>query len=206
MSPVFRKKETYNEQMLREAGLDRVRFKEPTPPPSDAPPLFDGSKMPILLYGPGGRPVYVETGPMPWDIVTTATVTGIIGDTVEFVTLPDGDVIVEKEEGDGDLSPLADAIEERLSPPYRAAAARQDGDFWGVGARRIEVETIAFPGADALELAEADGRTEFRVDGEPSDVAPPVELQRLGERIGGDFCVEASRIDGDDWEVKVSPL
>ncbi len=37
---LFRKKETYNEQMLREAGLDRVVFNTPepdaSPPPSDA--------------------------------------------------------------------------------------------------------------------------------------------------------------------------
>ncbi len=48
--------------------------------------------------------------------------------------------------------------------------------------------------------------SELRVDGEPTDAAVPVELQRLGERAGRDFCVEAQRIDGDFWEVRVSPL
>ncbi|MBV8065467.1 MAG: hypothetical protein JOY73_08085, partial [Actinobacteria bacterium] len=83
---------------------------------------------------------------------------------------------------------------------------RQDGDLWGVGAKRIDVAVFAFPEADALEVSQTDGVTELRVDGEPSDAAVPVELQRLGEREGADFCVEANRIDGDSWEVRVSPL
>ena len=34
---LFRKKETYNEQMLREAGLDRVVFNPPEPAPEPEP-------------------------------------------------------------------------------------------------------------------------------------------------------------------------
>ena len=198
---LFRKKETYNEQMLREAGLDRVVFNTPPPAPAPAaPPPYVADD--INLGPVAGR---VKSGPMAWDGVTTVTAPGIQGDRVEFTTLPDGDLIVSGE-ADDDLSALADAVEERVSPPYKAVASRQDGDLWGVGAKQIEVATIPFPDADALELSESDGVAELRVDGEPGDSAPPVELQRLGERIGGDFCVEASRIDGDYWEVKVSPL
>jgi hypothetical protein len=202
---LFRKKETYNEQMLREAGLDRVVFTDPAPMPRDPPPL-DTATIPILAYGDPHGVIRVDSGPMAWDFATTARVPGLAGDRVEFITLPNGDVIVEKEQGDGDLSLLADAIEEHLSAPYKAAASRQDGDLWGVGARRIEVAKIPFPDAEALELSQSDGVAEFRVDGGPTDTPPPVELQRLGERAGGDFCVEARHIDGDDWEVKVSPL
>ena len=202
---LFRKRETYNEQMLREAGLDRVVFRDPTPAPSDLPPL-DTGKIPIFAFGDPHGVIRVDSGPMAWDVATTARVPGLAGDQVEFITLPDGDVIVEREQGDGDLSPLADAIEERLAPPYKAAASRQDGDLWGVGAKRIEVATIPYPDAEALELSQSDGVAELRVDGGPTDTPPPVELQRLGEREGADFCVEAQRIDGDYWEVKVSPL
>ena len=198
---IFRKRETYNEQMLREAGLDRIVFNEPTPAPSEPPPLATG-RIPVTY----GLRIDVDSGPMEWDTVTTARVPGLAGDRVEFVTLPNGDVIVEKEQGDGDLSPLADAIEEHVSPPYKAAGSRQGDDLWGVGARRIVVGHFAFPDANALELSQSDGVTELRADGEPSDAAPPVELQRLGEPFGPDYCVEAQRIDGDDWEVKASPL
>ncbi len=195
---LFKKRETYNEQMLREAGLDRVVFKDPAPPPdqSTRPPTSDWSTLTR-----DGR-----LGPPDWDATTTTTAPGILGDQVRFTVLPNGELIVEEEQGDGDLSPLADAIEGRLDPPYKAIASRQEGDLWGVGAKRIEVTTIPLPDADTLELSQSAGETELRVDGESSDAAAPVELQRLGERTGGDFSVQATRIDGDEWEVRVSPL
>jgi hypothetical protein len=199
---IFRKKETYNEQMLREAGLDRVVFNMPEPEPVDAaPPPFTTGDI-SLGHGPGGD----RWGPMAWDTTATATAPGVQGNTVAFTALPTGDLIVTSEDGDGDLSPLADAIEQHVSPPYKAVASRQDGDLWGVGAKRLEVAEFAFLDADALELSQSDGVAELRADGEPSDAAAPVELQRLGEQAGADFCVEAERIDGDYWEVKVSPL
>ena len=198
---LFRKKETYNEQMLREAGLDRVIFNTPPPAPAPAaPPPYVADD--INLGPVAGR---VKSGPMAWDGVTTVTAPGIQGDRVEFTTLPNGDLIVSGE-ADDDLSALADAVEERVSPPYKAVASRQDGDLWGVGAKQIEVEQFQFPDADALELSQSDGVAELRVGGEPSDAPAPVTLQRLGERVGANFCVEAERIDGDYWEVRVSPL
>lgn len=195
---LFRKKETYNQQMLRAAGLDRVVFNTPAPSPEAEPavpaPRFDPSQ------------VHGKPRPRTWDAVTTIVAPGIDGDSASFTVLPNGDLIVESEEGDGDLSPLADAIEAHVSPPYRARASRQNGDLWGVGATRIEVAQFAFPDADSLELAQRDGSSELDINGEPSDATPPPEMQRLGERVGGDFCVGASRIDGDYWEVRVGPL
>ena len=121
---LFRKKETYNEQMLREAGLDRVVFNTPQPAPSDPFPL-DTGKIPILMYGDPHGLTKVDSGPMAWDVVTTAKVPGLAGNEVAFTTLPNGDLIVSEETGDSNLSPFADAIEERLDPPYAAAASRQ---------------------------------------------------------------------------------
>ena len=197
---LFRKKETYNEQMLREAGLDRVVFGNPAPVPAPAAalprPVSDLSR--LTLHG--------RLGPKEWDAVTTVVAPGIEGDSVRFTVLPDGDLIVVEEDGDGDLSPLADAIEEHVSPPYKAAASRQDGDLWGVGAKSIEVQTIVFPDAEGLVLSQSDGVADLRVDGEPSDASAPLELQRLGDQAGTDFSVEADRIDGDYWEVRVSRL
>jgi hypothetical protein len=193
---LFRKKETYNEQMLREAGLDRVVFRDPTP----APPV-ESRRSPVTDRSDLGRVASKE-----WDAVTTILAPGIEGDRVSFFVLPNGDLVVVEEDGDADLSAFADAIEEHVSPPYRATGSRQDGDLWGVGAKAVEVEAIAFPGAEGLVLSESDGVAELRVDGERSDAAAPVELRRLGERVGGDFCVQADRIDGDYWEIKVSSL
>jgi hypothetical protein len=192
---LFRKKETLNEQLLREAGLDRVVFNTPVdagPPP---PVSEDQSRL----------TQHEEPKPRDWDVATTAVAPGIPWDHIDFIALPDGDLIVGIRD-DGDFGPLADAIEEHISPPYRASASRQQGDLWRVGADRIEVAVFEFSGADALELAQTSAGLEFDVDGEPSDATPPETLLRLGERVGADFCVQASRIDGDYWEVMVSTL
>jgi hypothetical protein len=194
---LFRKKETLNEQLLREAGLDRVVIS--TPEPSSAPPVPDPA--PWIDRSPRAGLVFGSA----WDTVTTVVAPGIEGDSVRFTVLPTGDLIVDGDE-DGDLSAIADAIETHISPPYKAAATRQDGDVWGVGANRIEVSEFAYPDADRLELSERDGVGEFRIDDGPTDVAPPIELRQLGERAGADFVVSAQRIDGDYWEVMVGPL
>jgi hypothetical protein len=192
---LFRKKETLNEQMLREAGLDRVVFNTP----------IDAGPLPPATGDPSHLTVHGKPTPGDWDVVTTAVAPGIPWDHVDFIALPDGDLIIGLRD-DGDFGPLADAIEEQLSPPYRASASRQKGDLWGVGADQIEVAQFEFPGADMLEFAQTGTVAEFDVEGQPSEARPPAELQRLGERIGGDFCVGATRIDGDYWEVKVSSL
>ncbi len=201
-----RRSETYNEQMLREAGLAGAVIPEPTPV-SDATTTPAPPPAPVVP-GPNWSPDLLHhgrLGPKEWDAAVTVTAPGLAGDRIEFVTLPDGDVIVSEEEGDGDVSPLADAIEEHVSPPYRAVANRQRDDLWGVGARQIEVAQIPFPDADSLELSRKDSWEERRVDGEPADVRIP-ELERLGDRAGADFFVKAERIDGDFWEVRVSAL
>ncbi len=184
---VFRKKETLNEQMLREAGLDRVVFSTPDPLPIE------------------GGVDYTRVVPN-WDAATTAVAPAIDADDVRFTVLPDGDLIVESEVGDSDLAPFADAIEEHITPPYMAVASRQDGDVWGVGAKRIEVAEFAYPDAETLELSRRDGVEELRIDDGPTDVAPPPELRQLGEHAGTDFAVEARRIDGNYWEVMVNRL
>ncbi len=199
-----RKQETLNEQLLREAGLDPAQSlgdpqpeREPAPEPPAPPPFPTGD----ISLGRGR----FNGVPGDWDAVVTAKAPSLAGDKVEFTTLPNGDVIVEKEQGDGDLSALADAVEQRVDPPYRAVAARQDGDLWAIGATEIAVVQFALANGDAVELSENDGEREVRVDGEPSDAEVP-ELVQLGEQVGADYCVEATRIDGDFWEVEVSAL
>ena len=198
-----RRNETLNEQLLREAGLDPAQsLGSPAPVPEAEPEL---PAPPRLLAGDINLG-HGRRGRAPeWDTVATARVPGLAGDQVEFTTLPNGDVIVEQEKGDGDLSPLADAVEKKVEPPYRAVATRQDADLWGVGAMEIAVVEFGLAEGDAVELTENDGVQEVRVDGEPSDAEIP-ELERLGRQAGADYCVEARRIDGDFWEAEVSAL
>src|SRR5262249_9263094 len=102
-----RRKETLNEQLLREAGLDEqsLREAELEPPPLDPP------KSVLATVGvPDGSRVE----PKEWDAAVTVAAGGLAGDGVEFTTMPNGDLIVSDETGDADLSPLADAVESHV--------------------------------------------------------------------------------------------
>lgn len=193
-----RRRETLNEQLLREAGLDPAQvLGDPSPRPLRQPPS---------ILAAAGVPDGSSLRPKEWDAAVTTDVPGLAGNRIEFTTIPDGDVIVDDETGDADLSPLADAVEQRIGPPYRAVAQRQGGDLWAVAARRIEVAQIAFPDGDKLEFSRHDDSGELRVDGEPSDVPVPPGLERLAETSGDSYYIEAERIDGDLWEVRVTAL
>jgi hypothetical protein len=201
-----RKQETLNEKLLREAGLDPAQTlgdtepaPEEQPEPAQPPPLD-------RAFGSDALPHRLALGPKEWDATVAVQASALGGDRVEFTTIPNGDVIVGEESGDADVSPLADAVEQRVSPPYRATAVRQEGNLWGVGAKRIQVAEIPFPQGERLQLSWNGDDREFRVDSEPSHAPVPPELERVGQALGDSFYVEAERIDGDLWEVKVSPL
>jgi hypothetical protein len=197
-----RPEETLNEQQLREAGLDAPAQESDPPAPFD--PYAGTYPADASWFGVLNRAM---ARPAVWDIVTTAHVTGVAGDRIEFATLPSGDVIVDTETGDGDLSPLADVVEKELQPPYRVLARREEGedDLWSVAARAIDVVELHLDGGDEIELVENDGTRELRVDGEPRLEQIP-ELERAGEALGSDFVVQADRLDGDLWEIRVSAL
>jgi hypothetical protein len=186
-----RRNETLNEKLLREAGLDE-RPPQPEPPRS-------------ILHRVG-VPDGSGVGPKDWDTAVTVTAPALTGDRIEFTTLPEGDLIVSEQSGDGDLSRLADAVERKVGPPYRAVSERKDGDLWAVAAKRIEVAQIPFPQGEKLELSHNGLEDELRVDGEPSDAAVPRDLEKLGEAVGDSFYVKAERIDGDFWEVRATAL
>jgi len=203
-----RRKETLNEKLLREAGLDSEHALGEPPPRPEAPeaPQDPEPLRPWDRVLNANEPHRWAPGPRDWDATAAVQAPGLGGDRIEFTTIPNGDVIVSEETGDADVSPLADALEQHVSPPYRAVATRQEGDLWGVGAKRIEVAEIPFPQGDRLQLSHNGLEDELLVDGEPSDAAVPGGLEKLGEAVGNSFYVEADRIDGDLWEVKASPV
>lgn len=139
-----------------------------------------------------------------WDAVVTADAPEVEGDRVEFVALPDGSLLVESEEGDAALDPLAAAVEEQLAPPYRAQAVRQTESLWAVSARKIEVARFDAEG-DQLELTQTPEGKTLRVDGMPAFGSVPA-LERLGDAVGNAFAIEARRLDADLWEVRAAPL
>ena len=138
-----------------------------------------------------------------WDAVTTVEVEGVSGERARWVALPDDTLVVE--EGD-DVEPLAAAIEQVASIPYRAEATRRDGSQWAVGIRELEVLDLADdPGGDEVALSVHEGERTLTVDGMRAYGEVP-ELERYGEGRGRSYVVRARRIDGSTWEVEAMPL
>jgi hypothetical protein len=158
--PWFKRKEeeTYNEQLLREAGLDQPEHEPLSVSRPPVWPLLDRHAT-NALSGLGARP-------QEWEIYTTCQAPDVAGNAVEFAALPEGDLIVDEEQGDADLSPFADAVEKYLKPPYRAIGSREDGALWGVAARQIEVRRLQREG-DEFEDVEGETVTRgTRLDGD----------------------------------------
>ena len=138
-----------------------------------------------------------------WDAVVTADAPPLEGERAVFVALPDGSLIVE--EGEGDLSVLADAVETQLERPYRAEAVRRHETLWAVAARALAiVELTDDPGGDEITLTVRDGERELSVDGARTFGSMPA-LERLAEGLDA-YALRAERLDGDLWEVDVGPL
>jgi hypothetical protein len=127
------------------------------------------------------------------------------GEAIHFVALPDGTLVVDEDEPDASLTPLADALEQALAPPYRAEAVRRGGAVWAVAARRTRVVEERGLDGDEAELVVTRGSRSLTVDG-ASRVARAPALERAGEAEGREFVVRATRLDGDLWEVEALPL
>jgi len=193
---IFRR-EPIHKRLAREGRLETepglVREPAPAPEPEPEPGSRSG------LTGVDGVP-----RPRRWDAVAPAQAPGLTGNEVHFVALPNGDLVVDEDQPENTLAPLAEAIEETLRPPYRAEAIRRDGESWGVAARRIEVEVFEAAGDELEVVANNEGRT-LVVDGERAFGGVP-ELERVGERQGITYVVRARRLEGTFWEVEAHPL
>jgi hypothetical protein len=201
----FRRNETLNERLIREAGLDADRGQAPLdsldpvePHPRYGGPSFFGTSMfdnPAVTGNARSR---------PWEVAVTVDAPAVGGEEVSFVALPDGSLIVEEEEGNAELDPLATAVEEQIAPPYRAQGVRQTESLWAVSARRIQVVELEAKG-ETIELSStAEGR-KLVVDGMPSSDRTPA-LEELGEAAGSSYAIHAERLDDDLWEIRVAAL
>ncbi len=179
------RKEPLHWRLAREGGLDPAEDEQ-------ARPSWDK----VGIHG--------VARPRRWDAVVSAEAPGVEGDKVEFVTLADGSVIVDDGQAEGDLTPLADALEAQVQPPYRAEGVRQRESVWAVAARRIELAEFVAAG-DEIVLSEHGGGRTLVVDGEQTFGTVP-ELETVGLRQGDSFTVRAVRVDGDLWEVQADPL
>jgi hypothetical protein len=135
-----------------------------------------------------------------YDAVATTEAPDAAGDSARSVGLADGSLLIE--EGDGDLTALADAIEHEIARPYRATAVRRGETTWAVAAHRLRVVELPEPGGDEVELALRGDDKTLVVDGNRSFGTMP-ELEQLAD---GDAVIRANRLDGTLWEVRVDPL
>jgi hypothetical protein len=139
-----------------------------------------------------------------WEVIVAAEAPGIEGDEVEFVALEDGSLVVDTEEGDVSLEPLADAVEVEVVRPYRAKGVRHDRGWWAVGARRTTICKLRGVDGDTLELAVYEGNRTVSAVAADTDLSA---LDALASARGlKDYAVEAERLDGDLWEVQLNPL
>jgi hypothetical protein len=140
-----------------------------------------------------------------WDALVRVEGFDLDEDEVRFVALGDGTLVVDGDE-DADLSAVAEAIEQELPPPYRAHAVRSDETGWTAAAEAIELVELARElEGEALELTVHQGERTLIVDGAPA-FGDTSELEQLGAERGDDFVVQATRVDGDLWDVRILPL
>lgn len=139
-----------------------------------------------------------------WDAVVSASASRLTGDSVSFVVLDDGTVVVDGDQPDDSLAPLADAVEQILAPPYRAAAIRKEGAVWAAVAERTAIAELPGVDGEEVELTLVGGQRDLTIDGQRT-IRPLPALDRLAEEHG-DVVVRAERIDGDLFAADVFPL
>ncbi len=207
----WRRSETLNEKLMREAGLDPNgpdpgRHRDPEPPdPFELRPTMRG---PTLLPGRGNLAEPHLNGiarPRNWHSMATVEAPDVEGDEVDFDVLPDGSILVEQEIGDAALAPFADAIERSMPPPYRAEARRLSLGAWAVAANPLVVVQLPDQDGDTVELTVRDGERELMIDGLRTFGSIP-RLEQLGGARSEDYALQAQRLDGDLWEIRVDPL
>jgi hypothetical protein len=191
---LFRRRKPLHVQLAESAGL-----VEPAQPGLAAePPGWDGEQR-------GEAGIHGVPRARRWDVVTAAEVAGLRGDEVRFVGLPDHVLLSEEDEPDEALAALAEAVEDRLTPPYRAEAVRRGPEQWAVAASRIAVVELPGLHGDEAELVVTGGERALKVDGRPSLHSAP-ELVRAGEAVAQEYVVRARRLESSLWEVEATAL
>jgi hypothetical protein len=136
----------------------------------------------------------------PWDAIATARAPELPVDRVTFVALADSTLVVDGDVPDGSLTPLAEAIEAELAPPYEAAAVRDEEGVWAVAAHSVLIAAAEAGGDETVELARVGDELTVKVDGVdvPAGSAPRGLLELL-DADDGDAALTAERLDETTW-------
>jgi hypothetical protein len=161
-----------------------------------------------LLAALGGQtPIAGVTGTgtgRTWDAVVSAHAPNLTGDAVTFTALEDRTLVVDQDVPDDSLASIAEAVEQMVQPPYRAAAARSEGDLWTAVAESVRIVQLPGVDADLIDLTLVDGERTLTVDGEAT-IRPLPALDELAVEHDS-VALHAERIDGDLYAVDVFPL
>jgi Fe2+ transport system protein FeoA len=194
---LFRRRKPLHERLADAAGITEA-LTEPVPSLAADTPGWDGEQR--------GEPgIHGVPRARRWDTVASAEAPALKGDTVHFVALADGTLVVDEDEPDGALASLADAVEQAIPPPYRAEAVRKGPEAWAVAASRIAIAQIPGLTGEQAELTSTREGRVLRIDGRTT-MGSARELERLGETEGTEYVVLAKRLDGDLWEVEATAL
>jgi hypothetical protein len=187
--PFFRR-EKLHERLAREGGLSATGEPEPihVGPPEPGVPGYHGVQR-----------------PRRWDAVVTVESAELRGDTAAFVVLPDGSLLLDEDAPGSAVEPIAEEIEQVLEPPYRVEAVRRSGDIWAAAARRMEVLELPDIDGDELSVTLHEGSRTVSIDGTPEFGGVPALERLAGERYDS-YAAAATRLDGDLWEIRVTPL
>lgn len=212
----FRRDRPAHERLAEEGGIEL-----PLDPREEAEHLRSpGAK---ALWAAGGlagiatptnraHPLFEVAGihgvprPREWDAVASADAPDLPGDEIDFVVLADGTLIVDQDLPEDALSPVADALELSITPPYHAVARRGEGGVWAAGAMEVDVVEVPeeVPGDEVALAVQGDERT-LLIDEQRTHADLPT-LEEHGYAQFDDFVLRASRLDGLLWEVSVNAL
>ena len=162
--------------------------------------LVDPPERPLFTGVIGEAGIHGVPRQREYDAVVAVDAPDVEGDSARFVGLEDGALLLE--EGEGDLTPLADAIEQGIDRPYRATAVRRGDTQWAVAAHGLRVIELSEPGGDEVELAIRGEERTLLIDGNRAFGTLP-ELEALAD---GEAVIRAARLDQNLWEVRVDPL
>ncbi|MGD0272317.1 MAG: hypothetical protein ABSB96_01075 [Gaiellaceae bacterium] len=146
-----------------------------------------------------------QGGEEPRGVVVSLLAPNAAGDYAVFVSLPEQLLIVEEQDGDGDLGIFADAVESRLAAPYRARVLRVDERRFVVVANEIEtVELPGLTGDDLVVFALPDGERTAILDGKTLALAQP-ELEPILKE-SAPCLLRLENVDESVWEISVDLL
>jgi hypothetical protein len=128
------------------------------------------------------------------------------GEAFAFVTLEDGTLIIEDQQGEEPLEQVATLVERRIARPYRARGFRIDASRWLVVADVLDLYDFGTLAGEDVTLVAVAGERRLIVD---DTLRPASEIpeELAAEADDAEPCIiSASHVDEQFWELTVEEL